>query len=134
MISFNFHPPVDGAGAGVGVILGVSEISGVGSGVAGVSVGVALGVIAAAAPIKILARPKLSKIFVPWPSLAKIAPETGDTSVNPRTVVADLALNLIVKITPPLPLKPGLGTPPPKLIVPSEFEKEGSVAQSVKIE
>ena len=78
-----------------------------------------------------VAFPKLDKILVPYPSFAKIPPDTNVISVDPFTVVAVLVRKLIVKTSPLEPLYPGLGTPPANSIVPSALENFGSSAHMV---
>src|SRR3989344_2381213 len=67
---------------------------------------------------------------VPRPSLARTAPEVKISEAEP----ADLILKAIVTIFPAEPVKPGVGRPPLKLIVPALLEKVGSSTKRVKMD
>src|SRR3989344_9623133 len=74
--------------------------------------------------------PKLAKIFVPLPSLAKTEPEEKLRTAAP----AAFTLKFIVMAFPAAPIKPGLRTMPSKVTAPAELENDGSCTQRVKTE
>src|SRR5258708_4246618 len=67
----------------------------------------------------------LSKMLVPFPSLARTDPEENDTVAGPIFFTRKVML----KIFPLAPWNPGFTTTPPKLTVPSLLENDGSCTQ-----
>src|SRR3989338_8946032 len=71
---------------------------------------------------------RVCKTSVPKPSFARTAAEEKIKEAWP----ALLTLNTIFTIFPAVPLKPGVGNPPLKVIVPALFEKAGSSTHKEK--